>query len=398
MSASSIPLLPFSGSLRLGGSTTFLINLARAFREQGLKLPVVGLTEHHEHSEDFEAAGAEVSCISTRRMIYEDRLRWGYQQALRYQPRAVLACLSGESFEMLRLVPPGVVRMGIIQSDDPGPYGLPRAYGRWLDVMIGVSDQIAEKLRAMPECRHLRVESIPYGIHFPPAIPRETPAAGAPLRIVYVGRIIEIQKRISRLAALIQLAQQRKLNAHFTIVGSGPDDATFRAAVQGCNNVELLGSVPNQQIAPLLRQQDVFVLLSDFEGLPLALLEAMGDGVVPVISDLESGIRNLVSLDCGVRVPVGGVEAAYGAIAALATDRVRRNELSRAATQKARAEYSATRMAGRYLKLIDEMCGGKPAPVWPKRIVIPAPLGVSSFLYSGASRVARRLLKKLGAG
>ena len=42
----------------------------------------------------------------------------------------------------------------------------------------------------------------------------------------------------------------------------------------------------------MYKQVDIFLLTSDFEGLPLALLEAMSCGCVPVVSDV-GGIRQL---------------------------------------------------------------------------------------------------------
>ena len=57
-----------------------------------------------------------------------------------------------------------------------------------------------------------------------------------------------------------------------------------------------------------------FSLLSDYEGLALSLLEAMGAGVVPVVSDLSSGIAQAVPADCGLRVPFGNLDAAAAAL------------------------------------------------------------------------------------
>src|SRR5262249_22507347 len=162
--------------------------------------------------------------VSTKKYIYEDRLAWGYRQVARFRPQAVLACLSSESFEILRLLPKEVVRLGIIQSHEPGPYRVLHDYGPWLDGMVGVSSLICEHMRSTPESRGIHVEHIPYGIDFPPAVTRPPRAREDPLRVVYLGRLAEIQKRISRLASLIKLLERRHANVRFTIVGSGPDE------------------------------------------------------------------------------------------------------------------------------------------------------------------------------
>ena len=57
----------------------------------------------------------------------------------------------------------------------------------------------------------------------------------------------------------------------------------------------------------------------------------------------------------------------------------------------AREHYSADRMAGRYLELIESL--QKPAVRWPDEVAIPAPLGLKPWLYSGIMRKVRRRLK-----
>jgi glycosyltransferase involved in cell wall biosynthesis len=393
----SVPLVAVTGSLPMGGSSTFLVNFARAMRRRGQLLPVVVLNSENNYAADFQTIDNPVHCLPIQKMIFEDRLLWAYQQTARYRPHAVLSCLSSESFEILRVVPQGVLRMSIVQSDDPGPYKTVVEHAAWTDVAIGVSNQIAANLRAKPELRGLRAEVIPYGIDFAAAVTRVPRAADAPLRLIYLGRIIEEQKRVSRLAQLAKVLQARGAQVEFSIVGEGPQRGELSAALEGCDFVRFLDPVPYDQVPRLLQDFDVFVLLSDFEGLPLSLLEAMGAGVVPVVSDLPSGLAELVDDSRGYRVAVGDVEGAGDAIMELNRDRARLHKCSACASGFAREYYSADAMAEKYCRLITELSPS--TRHWPECVRIPAPRGVSAaWLYDGAPRVARRWMKRvLGA-
>ena len=389
---STTPLAACTGGLRLGGSTTFLINLAWAFRERGLELPVISMSDDNEMDADFASVGVSVRVLSRRRLIYEDRIAGAYAEVARKHPAAVLACLGSDSFEVLPLLPPNVLRLGIIQSDDPNPYQCVRHFAPWLDAVVGVSTLICEKLsRDSPP---FRVKHIPYGIRFGPTVARPLRDISRPVRIIYVGRIIEIQKRISRLVELAEVLAARGERFEFTFAGAGPALASSVERLKPLSNVRFLGEVPNAQVAGLLQSNDLFVLLSDYEGLPLSLLEAMGHGLVPVVSDLSSGIRDAVTGETGVRVPVGDVKAAADAISQLARDPSRLAALSRAASQVARQGYSAETMAARYLELIDELRKG--TPVWGASTEVPAPVLISRpWLYRGWPRRMRRCLKRV---
>ncbi len=376
----------------LGGSSTFLVNLARAFHDRGLVLPVILFSEVNEFTADFSGFGGTMKMISRRRHIYEDRLRLAYQEVARWQPRAVLASLGAESFEVLRLAPPGCGRIGMIQSHEPSVYAAVR-YAPWLDAMVGVSAEICRHLATLPEFSRCRIEPIPYGIPFHERTERRASTPDQPLRIIYVGRMIEEQKRVSRLVELVKLLDQPGANCRFTFVGAGPQLAEMQFALAGSRLVEFAGSVPNHEVQRLLATQDVFILLSDYEGLPLSLLEAMGQGVVPVVSDLASGIREVVTDSCGIRVPVGNVLAAAETISSLSKDRQRLCQMAGAASQSARLNFSAELMADRYLRLVDEI---SPEPVvWPEDASIPVPFGVRPrWCFSGLPRVLRRAVKR----
>jgi glycosyltransferase involved in cell wall biosynthesis len=382
-------------SLNMGGSSTFLLNLAKGLRHAGWQLQIVVVGGTNEMDAEFASNSVPVIQVPRAGIIYEDRLALAYRHIAATRPAMVLACLGFDSFELLRLAPPGVRRVGVIQSDDPGPYTT-REFGPWLDAMVGVSRQICDRLRQFPELTGKRIECIPYGIDFSPTAAPPRATATGPLRVVYVGRLIEVQKRVSRLVSVIQHLHARRAPVAFTLIGSGPEEAQVRRDLAGLDHVKLLGEVPNREIATLLREQDVILLLSDFEGLPLSLLEAMREGVVPVVSDLESGLRDLVSAERGVRVPVGDVERAAEVLMRFASDRASLRPLAEACRRVVREEYHADTMARRYVALLDDATA---TPHWPAEPRIPTPLGVKPpWLFRGLSREIRRALRRLLPG
>jgi glycosyltransferase involved in cell wall biosynthesis len=390
----STPLVALALCMPLGGSSTFLVNLARAFHHRGLLLPVVVLSEVNDFAADFAGFGGSVKMISRRRHIYEDRLRLAYAEVARWRPRAVLASLGPDSFEVLRVAPPGCARIGMIQSHEPSVYSSV-VYGPWLDAMVGVSAEICSHLSTLPEFSRCRIERIPYGIPFPEATARSAPNPDQPLRVIYVGRIVEEQKRVSRLVELVRFLEQRGENFRFTFVGSGPQLPGMQSALAASRLVEFAGAVPHHDVQRLLAAHDVFILLSDYEGLPLSLLEAMGQGVVPVASDLASGIREVVTDDCGIRVPVGDVRGAAEALVALSRDRQRLAAMGAAASALARRNFGADRMAAQFLELVDALAPGKVE--WPADVRIPTPFGMRPrWMFSGLPRRLRRLVKRAG--
>jgi glycosyltransferase involved in cell wall biosynthesis len=156
------------------------------------------------------------------------------------------------------------------------------------------------------------------------------------------------------------------------------------------------GSIPYTEVASVLREHDAFILLSDFEGLPLSLLEAMAEGVVPVVSDLPSGIREVVTPSTGVRVPTGDVEAAARAIEELASNREHLAALAKEAQLLARAHYNAERMVERFMTLIEDLGSPPFEEAWPEKVSVPTPLMLRHpWLFTGTPRRIRRLIKRL---
>jgi L-malate glycosyltransferase len=115
------------------------------------------------------------------------------------------------------------------------------------------------------------------------------------------------------------------------------------------SHVRILGH--REDVPDLLAASDVFVMPSLWEGLPLALLEAMLAGK-PVIASRTSGIPEAVSDGAdGLLVPPGDVAALAGVLKTVLSDPSRRLSLGAAARARATAAFTLDAMANGYEKI-----------------------------------------------
>ncbi len=115
------------------------------------------------------------------------------------------------------------------------------------------------------------------------------------------------------------------------------------------------GIVTNDAVHNAMYAGDVILLTSNYEGLPLALLEAMARGCVPVVSDVQSGIPGLIRRgENGFRVTVGDISGFVDTLVNLATDGDLLRRVGREAYLTiAKGPYSVERMASAYAKLFE---------------------------------------------
>ena len=110
--------------------------------------------------------------------------------------------------------------------------------------------------------------------------------ADAPLRLVYVGRLVRA-KGIFEIVQAAALLKAEGRNFSLAIAGDWPDRAELQAfiAAQGvADRIEMLGGVFGAAKNRLWCESDVFLFPTVAEELPYVLLEAMAAGCVPVAS------------------------------------------------------------------------------------------------------------------
>jgi glycosyltransferase involved in cell wall biosynthesis len=113
--------------------------------------------------------------------------------------------------------------------------------------------------------------------------------------LVFVGRL-DRQKDPLLLLEAFRRSMQRHDDLHLVIVGDGAlrtrvIDASLADDLRG--RITIAGVLPRHKIAEVLRAADLFVLSSAYEGMPIAVLEALATGL-PVVSTDVGELRRVV--------------------------------------------------------------------------------------------------------
>ena len=179
-------------------------------------------------------------------------------------------------------------RLAVLHSDWPG-------LGSWLaqqrgrfDGLLAVSNPLLElaghHLALPPE----RLGWLPYPIDPPikPA-PQRPDHESRPLVVGYCGRVTGEQKRVDRLPGLATRLQATGLDVRWEILGDGPHRGQLAAGLPPGSVFHGRRSGPDYWRA--LEQWDVMVFTSDYEGLPISLLEGFFCGTLAVFPRIGSG-------------------------------------------------------------------------------------------------------------
>lgn len=151
-------------------------------------------------------------------------------------------------------------------------------------------------------------------------------------RVLILSRMDEIQKRISVALEIWERIERvpSLKDWHLDIVGAGHNTDIVKRLIKklGLKNVTFHGWKDRE---PFLKESSILMMTSEYEGLPLSILEAQAYGVVPVAFDSYASVKDVISNgENGVLIPrFGDINDYSGKLIALMQDTEKRKELSK---------------------------------------------------------------------
>ncbi len=181
---------------------------------------------------------------------------------------------------------------------------------------------------------------------------------GQQITYINIARFSKQKNHIRLIKAFMEIKKTRN-NVQLILIGTGEEEGVAKDYVKELNiqdSVLFMGKQDN--VYDLLNKADVFVLSSDYEGMPMSILEAMGTGL-PVISTNVGGISSIITNDTnGILTGLSFEEIAQAMERMLSKEM--RERIGHAAVERVTDAFSIETTAEKYYSLYNETLNNFP--------------------------------------
>lgn len=341
----------------LGGVTSWSRRLKKAFQDN----PKYNLIMVECPVFVNEVTGARDLCCLTREDLHE--------ALAGLRPAIVIPNYAWEAFNLCAdLIREGhaLRTIGFCRTDEELYYTPLTWYAPLIAQFAAVSPECAEALARRIPHRKDAIHVMPAGVWVPE--PLERSYQTAPIRLVYGGRMSQVQKRVLDFVPLVKRLLATGLDFTLDLVGTGSQTEKLKAAISRLNHggrVRFTGTLPPEAMPGVWRRHDIFLQTSEYEGTSNSMLESMAQGAVPVVTGASSGIRSVLNEGVnGFIVPVGDMAAMARCIAQLAGDPALLARMGAAAHEKSK-DYGMDRYRERFTAMLDATLE-QPVRTWPR--------------------------------
>jgi glycosyltransferase involved in cell wall biosynthesis len=226
-----------------------------------------------------------------------------------------------------------------------------------ISATVSPSRHIHSQLQMLtPPRRHAKLHRIPYGVKKTDCFQEMN---SGPMKVIVCSRIDFYQKRLQDLPGIWKNYLALGGSGHLTIVGSG-DALNYihkeLAHETATKRVNILGQVNAEEVQNILAAGDVFLSTSNYEGLPQTVLEAVCNGLYPLLTKINSGHQEIIDdLGAGRSYPVGDTEGCARELLALEQELKAIRNQRRQIREKALSLYSLDQVVSSYASLLQEI-------------------------------------------
>lgn len=257
------------------------------------------LKRHHSREQDsrflfsFEANNFKEPNISGLGVDGWDSIRCIRKKLAKHSdlfPDSVAVCHNMWGLQFLAELIPAKRRIGILHSDWTNLRPFLQSQKGLLDGVLCVSNTLMELVaECLPELsKDNRIRLIPYPIDGVPIMPNRMSLVKRPVIIGWIGRMQEEQKRVDRLPSLLKAFDDAQIDYRFELLGDGPMQEWLEKQLP-TNRTVFHGRKSGDDYYSTLSKWDFITSVSDYEGLPISMLEALSAGVLPLYPTIGSG-------------------------------------------------------------------------------------------------------------
>ncbi len=234
----------------------------------------------------------------------------------------------------------------------------------WNQRVIACSNDVLASINQHVSLGRERVQSLQNGVNtarfalhdFPRTRVRAQLELPAEKIIVGTVCVFRTQKRLHHWLTLAERLYRSNPNLRFVLVGDGPQEEQIRAQVRQAGMEQVI-SFPGRisEVRPWLAAMDVYLMTSEFEGLPIAMLEAMSMEL-PVVATRAGGIGEAITDgENGFLAEVEDWQALQAPLERLIDDEALRRQIGQAARTQVQRNFSVQRMARELEGIYDQV-------------------------------------------
>lgn len=180
---------------------------------------------------------------------------------------------------------------------------------------------------------------------------RANPLKNNPVRIVMVARFDKQKDHVTLLKAFHKIP-----DAQLNLVGDGPSLEAIKALAVNLKineRVNFLGYCTN--VAEILAQAQVFLLISNWEGFPRTTIEAMRAGLPVIVSNVGGAAEAVIEGVTGYSVPPANIDALHKRLQELVSNAELRKKMGEQGRKQYEAELTFTKMFERTLQVYEQV-------------------------------------------
>lgn len=244
--------------------------------------------------------------------------------------------------------------IGVLHSDEQAYYSLADRFMPYVSKFAAVSKRVAGKVN-IPD---LDIAVIPCGIKTDLFAGKSNTSKNEVLKIIWVGRVEEYQKRVSDIPLIVKKLIETGIPVQLKVLGTGPESDWLSASIESNglqNQIEMLGWQSSSNIVKLLSESDLLLQTSNFEGMSVAVMEALAAGC-GIVSSRVSGVEDYetdtLAANCMRLYEIGDINAAVLVITEM--HKLERETVQQAAKQLAAKEFSIQACLQKYIHIIHD--------------------------------------------